>query len=170
MPLPQKVGWGLGSVIDMWGHWLYQYLRALRGREIPSSEGCWASADERGIEALVWDEQAVPMGPLTNRDYFGKPRAPGSAAAVQLKLQHLKPGRYQLRVHRTGYQANDAYTAWLQMGSPGTLDEATLARLHAQTRDLPEQDRTMTVGADGRAELTLPLRAHDVLRVSLRHG
>ena len=26
VPLPQKVGYGLGSVIDMWGHWLYPSL------------------------------------------------------------------------------------------------------------------------------------------------
>jgi GPH family glycoside/pentoside/hexuronide:cation symporter len=26
VPLPQKVGYGLGSFIDMWGHWLYQSL------------------------------------------------------------------------------------------------------------------------------------------------
>ena len=26
VPLPQKLGWGLGSVIDMWGHWLYPSL------------------------------------------------------------------------------------------------------------------------------------------------
>ena len=26
VPLPQKVGWGLGSFLDMWGHWLYPSL------------------------------------------------------------------------------------------------------------------------------------------------
>jgi GPH family glycoside/pentoside/hexuronide:cation symporter len=26
VPMPQKVGYGLGSVIDMWGHWLYPTL------------------------------------------------------------------------------------------------------------------------------------------------
>jgi len=26
VPLPQKVGYGLGSVLDMWGHWLYPSL------------------------------------------------------------------------------------------------------------------------------------------------
>lgn len=26
VPMPQKAGWGLGSFLDMWGHWLYQSL------------------------------------------------------------------------------------------------------------------------------------------------
>ncbi|MED5619139.1 MFS transporter [Ideonella sp. BN130291] len=26
VPLPQKLGWGLGSFLDMWGHWLYPTL------------------------------------------------------------------------------------------------------------------------------------------------
>lgn len=26
VPMPQKIGWGLGSFFDMWGHWLYQSL------------------------------------------------------------------------------------------------------------------------------------------------
>ena len=152
-------------------YFAYQYLHALRGREIAGGDGCWASVDERGVEAVLWDEQAVPMGQLTNRDYFGKPRAPGPAAPVQLTLKHLKPGRYMLRVHRTGYQANDAYTAYLQMGAPDKLDEASLARLHGLTKDLPEQTRELLVGANGQTELTLSMRAHDVLRVSLqRHG
>src|SRR4051812_44043966 len=26
VPVPQKIGFGLGSFLDMWGHWLYQSL------------------------------------------------------------------------------------------------------------------------------------------------
>ena len=26
LPLKQKIGFGLGSILDMWGHWLYASL------------------------------------------------------------------------------------------------------------------------------------------------
>jgi xylan 1,4-beta-xylosidase len=84
-----------------------------------------------------------------------------------LRLRHLKPGRYYLRVYRTGYRANDAYSAYLDMGAPKTLTPDQVGRLQALTRDLPETERMVTVGRKGAFDFSVPMRANDVVLVTL---
>jgi xylan 1,4-beta-xylosidase len=70
-------------------------------------------------------------------------------------------------MHRTGYLANDAHTAWLKMGEPKDLDATQLQRLQDLTRDLPESRREVRIGKSGRLALELRLRTHDVVQLRL---
>ncbi|MFO1339925.1 MAG: cellulase family glycosylhydrolase [Burkholderiaceae bacterium] len=145
----------------------YKYLAALRGREVPAADPCcWAAADGDQARALVWDWRA-PAQRVSNRSYFGRPQPAQPAATVELQWRHLPPGRYRLRQHRTGYRANDAHTAYLAWGSPDALDARQLAELQRLTADAPELQRELRVGADGGATLSLALRSHDVVLLSL---
>jgi xylan 1,4-beta-xylosidase len=71
-----------------------------------------------------------------------------------------------LKVRRTGFKANDAHTAYLEMGSPSSLDAKQLDRLHALTADAPEIDRNVRVSRDGQLSLDLPMRSNDVVLVT----
>jgi xylan 1,4-beta-xylosidase len=51
-------------------------------------------------------------------------------------------------VHRAGFHANDAYSAYMEMGSPKELTAAQIARLNELTRDLPEMDTVCEERAD----------------------
>lgn len=102
-----------------------------------------------------------------NSVFFRKPVPNGPASAVQLALRHLKPGAYRLELHRTGYKANDAYTAYLEMGSPAQLDDAQLARLQSLTGDQPEVKRTVTVGSKGVLNFTVPMHSNDIALLTL---
>ncbi|MDR7299789.1 beta-xylosidase, partial [Pelomonas aquatica] len=85
-----------------------------------------------------------------------------------VELRHLPPGRYQLTQQRTGYEVNDAHTAYLKMGSPKSLDAKQLAELQGLTTDKPEVQRELRVGANGAATVTLKLRSHDVVLLGLK--
>jgi len=50
-------------------------------------------------------------------------------------------------VYRTGFRANDAYSAYIDMGKPTALSAPQLDELKQLTRDLPETDR----GGPGRS-------------------
>ncbi|KQY79338.1 hypothetical protein ASD35_10710, partial [Pelomonas sp. Root1444] len=63
----------------------------------------------------------------SNRSFFGKPQPAQAAGTATVELRHLPPGRYQLTQQRTGYEVNDAHTAYLKMGSPKSLDAKQLA-------------------------------------------
>jgi len=145
----------------------YKYLHALRGNEIPSSDpAVLATADGKRTAVLAWDWQQ-PEQPTSNSVFFGKPLPAAGARTVQLDLRGLAPGRYRLQVRRTGYKANDAHTAYLEMGSPKELSAQQLRELQELTADKPEVDRTVRVGPDGRLQWRLPMRSNDIVLATL---
>jgi len=149
----------------------YRYLAelaALQGREVPTDDGfTWAATDGRQLQAVVWDWRNTDQK-VSNRSFFGKPRPSRDVGGATVELRHLPPGRYRLTQRRTGYELNDAHTAYLKMGSPKNLDARQLAALQALTADKPEVQRDIQVGANGSATLTLKLRSHDVVLLSLQ--
>jgi xylan 1,4-beta-xylosidase len=145
----------------------YRYLDALRGSEIPSADGqALAAVDGGKVAVVAWDFQQ-PVQPVSNRSYFTKVQPTRPAQTAALSVTGLKPGAYRLEARRTGFRANDAYTAYLEMGAPRTLSAEQVAQLNALTADRPEIARQVRVGADGVARLDLPMRANDIVLVTL---
>jgi xylan 1,4-beta-xylosidase len=146
----------------------YKYLHALRGMEIPSADDrVLAAADGDKTAVVAWDWQPPDQKESGNSVFFRKPLPNGPAPAVKLALRHLKPGPYRLELRRTGYKANDAYTAYLEMGSPKQLDAAQLAKLQSLTQDLPEVQRTVRVNGRGVLDVTVPMRSNDITLLTL---
>jgi xylan 1,4-beta-xylosidase len=105
---------------------------------------------------------------VSNRPFYTKVLAATDERPVQLTFRHLKPGHYRLTARRTGYHANDAYSAYLEMGSPKSLGAAQLRSLQALTRDAPVIDRVARVGPRGTLSLELPMRSNDIVLVTLK--
>jgi xylan 1,4-beta-xylosidase len=146
----------------------YKYLNALRGTEIPSGDDkVLATADGDKTVVVAWDWQHPDQKTISNGVFFAKPVLNGPAPAIKLALRNLKPGAYRLELRRVGYKANDAYTAYLEMGSPINLDAAQLAKLQSLTRDLPEVKRTVNIGKDGLLNFTVPMRSNDITLLTL---
>ena len=107
-----------------------------------------AAADGAKTAALVWDWQH-PEQPTSNGVFFAKPVPAVRAPDVKLALRHLPAGRYRLQVRRTGHQANDAYTAYLEMGAPKDLSAQQLGKLQKLDAG-PARDRSCREGRQGR--------------------
>lgn len=145
----------------------YKYLNALRGNEVPSADtAVLAARDGDKAAVLVWDWQH-PDQPTSNGVFFAKPVPNGPAPAVTLNLRNVAAGSYRVQVRRTGHKANDAYTAYLEMGSPTDLSAEQLTELRALTLDRPEANRVVTVGQDGQLQWKLPMRSNDIVLVTL---
>ena len=145
----------------------YKYLNALKGREIPISDPeVLAAVDDRKIAALVWDFEQ-PVQAVSNRPYYTKVQPAAPAPTVQATFAGLKAGVYRVQARRTGYRANDAYSAYLAMGSPASLSPEQVRDLNAMTTDKPEIDREVTIGATGDFSLDLPMRQNDLVLVTL---
>ena len=168
-PTPFHGGFGLmnadGVRKPAW--FAYKYLHALSGSDVPTADAqSWAASDGKAAEAIVWDWH-LPDQPTSNRPYYTKLHPSVPAAPVTVRFAHLKPGSYRLVVHRTGFQHNDPQSAWIAMGKPAQLSAEQLAKLQSLTRDLPERDTVVRVPAAGAYSLTLPMRTHDVLLVTM---
>ncbi|MDP1027992.1 cellulase family glycosylhydrolase [Sphingomonas sp. KR1UV-12] len=147
----------------------YKYLHELGDRELPTGDpDSIAAVKGKAIQLLAWRD-VLPDQPVSNRPFFTRVRPAAAAAPLRLRVAGLAPGRYTVRTRRTGFRQNDAYTAYLEMGRPETLDAAQLATLQSLTRDRPVVS-TVRAGRDGTATLDLPMRDHDVVMVELTRG
>jgi len=148
-------------------YFAYKYLHALSGREIPVADGqVMAASDGKALSAVAWDFQ-LPKQPVSNRSFFSRVLPATPSAPLAFSIQHAKPGKYRLQVRRTGFHANDAYTAYIEMGMPDKLSAEQLDKLGALTKDAPEIEREVSIGKNGAYSLTVPMRSNDVVLVTL---
>jgi xylan 1,4-beta-xylosidase len=171
-PTPFHGGFGLMNRegIRKSAYFAYKYLHAVQGNEIPVPDPqVFAAAENGNVSAVIWDFQS-PGQKLSNRSFYSRivPAAP--APSVEISVSNLKAGNYQLKVHRTGFRANDAYSAYIDMGKPESLSPAQLEELKRLTSDLPETDRAVQVGDSGSYKFSLPMRGNDVVLVNFQRA
>jgi len=146
----------------------YKYLHALQGDSLKTSDPQAMFATQSGnVAAVIWDFEQ-PVQNVSNRSFYTKPVPSRAAAPVELQVTHLEPNAaYRLEVFRAGYHANDAYSAYIEMGSPKDLSTAQVAHLQELTRDIPEKDQVVTSGPDGAIRLVVPMNSNDVVLAEL---
>ena len=147
----------------------YKYLHALQGNAIASGDPqAMLAAADGNLTAVIWDFEQ-PAQNASNRPFYTRIVPAHPAAPAEFRVTHLVPGTaYRLEVHRTGFHANDAYSAYLEMGAPKDLTPGEVAHLNELTRDLPEESRIVHAGKDGDVEFEVPMRSNDVVLIVLR--
>lgn len=168
-PTPFHGGFGLlnREGIRKPAYFAYKYLHELQGDEISSQDSqVFAAANDGNVAAVIWDFEQ-PQQKVSNRPFYSRivPAEPAPPASVIVR--NLKRGRYRLRIYRAGFRANDAYSAYIDMGAPKDLTAAQLEQLKGLTRDLPESERVMHVNTDGACKFVVTMRANDVVLVTL---
>jgi xylan 1,4-beta-xylosidase len=149
-------------------YFAYKYLHALQGSSLATSEPQAMLSTKNGdFTAVIWNFE-TPDQKLSNRPFFTKVLPSHPAPPVQLRIAHLAPrASYRLEVHRTGFHANDAYTAYLEMGSPKELTAEQISDLNKLTQDRPEIDKAVRSGFDGTIEFSIPMNSNDIVLVKL---
>ncbi|AVR97634.1 GH39 family glycosyl hydrolase [Pseudoduganella armeniaca] len=144
----------------------YKYLNQLGDAQLPVTDAqSIVTRTDNGVRVLAWDFQQ-PVQAKSNRPTYTAVLPAQTGAPLDLQLSGLKPGRYTVAIHRTGFRANDAHTAWIEMGGPKILNGAQLKQLQAATTDLPKRG-ALRVPASGKATLAVPMRANDVVLVKV---
>jgi xylan 1,4-beta-xylosidase len=149
-------------------YFAYKYLHALSGDAVAANDAqAFLSTKDGNFTAVIWDLEQ-PNQQVSNRSFYMKPVPAHPTAPVNLRVTHLTPGaNYRLEVNRTGYHANDAYTAYLEMGSPTQLTSEQISRLNGLSRDLSETSRMIETSKSGTAEILLPMKSNDIVLLKL---
>jgi xylan 1,4-beta-xylosidase len=149
----------------------YKYLHSLQGNSIATSDPQALLATKSGdFSAVIWDFEP-PNQKVSNRPFYTKVIPAHPAKPVQLQLSHLVPNSsYHLEVHRTGYHTNDAYSAYIEMGSPKELTEAEVSKLNDLTQDSSETDQTVESASDGTIKVSVPMKSNDIVLIKLERG
>jgi len=143
----------------------YQFMNRLGETELKSSDAAsWVCADKSGgIQALVWDFSLPNPAPKENNQVYYKRDLPSHPkSSVTVALSGVPAGQYTMTVFRVGYRANDAYSAYLDIGSPNQLSKAQVAYIKSMSDGKPELVSIVKVAADGLIRQTFELRDNDV--------
>ena len=147
----------------------YKYLHALRGNTLVTRDPeALVSVEESGsLTAVIWNFQQ-PQQTVSNRPFYTKLVPSHPAAPIHFQVTHLPPRAiYHVEVHRTGYHANDAYSAYLELGSPKDLTAAQIDHLNDLTRDALETDRTVRSSPDGTLKVEISMSSNDIVLLQL---
>jgi xylan 1,4-beta-xylosidase len=144
-----------------------EFLHHVQGRQLNTHDTQSFAAIRHGAVSLLawsyhWPKQTAP-----DDSYFSIPHPSLAARTIHVRLTHLKPGPYRLRIYREGYRHDDAYTLYQHWGLPAHLSAHQLMLLRHATMNKPVEIRTITVGADGRWRDKLPMRTNGLVLLSL---
>lgn len=145
-------------------YFAYQFLNQLGDTELKNKDkDSWATVDDKGnVQVLLWDyTHTLPKG-VNNQQFFVRDLPPKDKGQVAVSLRGMQPGAYAMTVSEVGYRRNDAYTAYIGMGSPRQLSRDQVTALKGQATGKPRRQETVTIGADGHLGATMPLRENDV--------
>jgi xylan 1,4-beta-xylosidase len=150
-------------------YFAYQFLNQLGDRELKNADSnSTATLDDKGnAQVLLWDYTHTLPDKINNQQYFIKDLPPKAKGAVTVAMRGLKPGAYTMTVSQVGYKQNDAFTAYIGMGSPKQLTRAQVTSLKATATGKPARQQGVTVSHDGTLRTTLPLRENDVYLLQL---
>jgi xylan 1,4-beta-xylosidase len=151
----------------------YKYLHALQGSELRSNDSqSMVTLNSDNIDMVLWDFKQ-PEQSVSNRSFYTKLLPSVPTNPIELHVLHVPPRmKYELKVYRTGYRANDAYSAYLAMGSPKDLTAKQIGELNKLTDDHPEKRQSLRSNNDGEITVALPMRSNDIVLVVLtrQHG
>ncbi|MBN2069258.1 MAG: hypothetical protein JW739_06445 [Opitutales bacterium] len=168
---PFHGGFGLSNYqgIHKPAYFAYKFFNELGSTELNNAdEDSWVCTDGSGnIQALFWDFTITHPGEgVNNQDYYNTDLPAKAAEPVKLKVAHVAPGTYTMKVYRVGYRSNDAYTAYLDMGEPQQLSKAQEKTLKALSTGAPESVQLIQVGEDGLLSGNFPMKENDVILVT----
>jgi xylan 1,4-beta-xylosidase len=173
-PAPRAFHGGFGLInfegIRKPAFWAYQYLARLGETELQNDDDAsWVCTDKSGgVQVLLWDITHPTDGKTSDQDFFFHEHPARDKGNMTVKLKNLAPGKYQLIICKTGFQANDPYSRYLELGKPTNLSREAVAELKNLASDKPVSTSEVTIGAPGIFEQTLPLREDDVYLVTLK--
>lgn len=150
-------------------YFAYQFLNRLGATELENSDAMsWATTDAAGnVQLLLWDfTHTLPEG-VNNQQYYIQDLPADDKGVVKIRISGLSAGRYTLRTSQVGYRQNDAYTAYIDMGSPDRLTRPQVEILKAEATGAALKQEFISIGEDGVLATELPMRENDVFLFEL---
>ncbi len=144
-----------------------EYLHELQGRQLSTHDSQSLAVTHRGgVSLLAWN-YTWPKQTSPDHSFFSVPHPSLSASAIELTVRHLKPGRYQLRIYREGYQHNDAYTLYQTWGRPTHLTSRQLRLMHQAVANRPVLNRIVSIPDTGQFKFNISMRTNGIILLKL---
>jgi xylan 1,4-beta-xylosidase len=168
-PRPFHGGFGLINYqgIRKPAFWAYWFLAQLGATELKNADtASYACLDSRGgVQVLLWDLTHPTDGKVSDQDFFFKPHPARNKGPVTVKIANMPRGNYRVATYRIGYQQNDPYSRYLELGQPTDLSREATADLKKRSSGAPVSETTITIG--GAFSTNLPMQENSVYLLTL---
>lgn len=151
-------------------YFAYEFLNKLGETELVNSDQqSWVCTNENGdVQLLLWDfTHTLPNDSINNQQYYIQDLPALPKGKVEVNLNNISAGNYQLEIYQVGYKVNDAHTTYVQMGRPEQLSKKQVEALKAQGNGSPVSSKIITIDASGTFITTVDIRENDVLMLNL---
>ena len=147
----------------------YKFLARLGPEDVTTNDHhSWVTKkDDGSVQALFWDYTpgTLSLGQTDAKFYAGELPARSRGQTI-LKLAGIRNGHYRLMMYAVGYNQNDAYSAYLHMGSPAQLSRGQLEALQASATGAPSETKEVEI-TTGSWERTFEMQENEAILVTL---
>jgi xylan 1,4-beta-xylosidase len=169
---PFHGGFGLINYEDLKkpAFYAFKFLNELGSTELVNSDSAsWICKNpDNSIQALFWNYTPIVPPQGTNDQQFYDQIIPAKdIRQVNLSIANLPAGSYSLEIFQTGYQVNDVFTRYLEMGAPSQLTPSQVEILREQSNGNPESVEIIQIEAGKPFVRSFPMRQNDVYFVKL---
>ncbi|WP_345947614.1 glycoside hydrolase [Mucilaginibacter sp. PAMB04274] len=148
-------------------YYAYKFMSQLGPFELQNDDqSSYLCKSSQGLQILLWDYTHPATGYSFNQDYFNKEQPSAVKQSVTIKVNNVKNGKYKLEIYKVGYQQNDPYTSYLEMGRPAQLSRNDVLQLSKKAAGLPVQQATVNI-TNGRFDHQLNVRHNDIIFIKL---
>jgi len=169
---PFHGGFGLINYEDLKkpAFYAFKFLNELGPSELVNADpASWVCrSKDHSVQALFWNyTPIVPPEGMNDQQFYTNEIPAKDLGRVVLSITNLPAGSYSLEIYQTGYQVNDVFTRYLDMGAPSQLTPTQVEILRAQSNGDPESVETIQIEAGKPFVRTFPMRQNDVYFVKL---
>lgn len=150
-------------------YYAFKFLGGMGSDDLTTDDSqSWVTKSKDGsVQALLWDySPVVPPTGKTDQVFYKQELPPTDKGQLTIEITNVPNGKYRAAVYQTGYKQNDAFTAYVQMGSPNQLTRGQVEALKKVSAGEPTSQTEVRI-KDGKFRKTLPLRTNDCFLVVL---
>ncbi len=171
-PTPFHGGFGLLNyqTIKKPAFYVYKFLNEMGNTELLNKDAAsWVCRNTKGdIQVLFWDFTLTHPGDSVINQVFYKRDLPSKPKGTTcVNLSNIPAGKYALQLTRVGYKNNDAYSTYMQMGSPAQLTIQQVKVIKDINAGLPSVNEIIEIKPEGKFTYQLPVNENDVVLLKL---
>lgn len=147
----------------------YAYLNKLGNTELVDKDSSsWACKDSKGdVQVLLWNYTYTLPDSTNDQQYYIRNLPAKTIGKVKIHLTHVPAGTFSLEICKIGYDVNDAYTTYLEMGKPRQLTRPEVEAIKNIDNGAPIRKEIVKVPKNGKFTQLLNMQENDVYLIML---
>lgn len=146
----------------------YKFLNELGETELRSEDpNSYVCTNQQGeVQILFWDLRMPSVKKSSDKKVFREKIPASAVGTVKLHVKNIKSGMYLRQIYQTGFEINDPFTLYYDMGLPTQLTEEQVKQLKTASSGKPVSSKEIQINNEGYTE-EIPMRENDVFLIKL---